>query len=219
MGTYLQKMMEFPGFGLHFDSDANPFFRSMVLEDMRRIASKPIGQQLLADIAAARPRSRTVTNGSEDLRAITFPDGVNVMITPTSIQYIQSGYKAAFTGSGMDKTLVASNHPAHNLAGCASYPVGGSQALAGNTMAAGDGSGSVSVMRYTNAQVLTSKGETTHSFIVLAHELIHSLHHVTGTRKDDVEEQWTSGLGMFRDEPMSENKVRAAFGLPPRTAY
>ena len=219
MSAYQQKLMEFPAFGLHFDPNANPFFRSMVLEDLRRIASKPIGEKLLAEIAAARPRARTVTNGGDDLRAIPFLEGINVMITPTSMQYIQSGYKMVFTGAGMDKRPTKSDLPMHNLPGCPYYPVGGSQAVAGDVMAAGDGTGSVSIMKFTNTQVRTSKGEVTHSFIVLAHELIHSLHHVTGTRRDDVEEQWTSGIGVFCNEPMSENKIREAFGIPARISY
>jgi hypothetical protein len=125
----------------------------------------------------------------------------------------------AFTGTGMDKALTRSDLSTHNLHGCPYYPVGGSRALAGDVVAAGDGSGSVSIVRYTNAQIRTSKGEVTHSFIVFAHELIHSLHHLTGTRNDNVEEQWTTGLGRFSDEPMSENRIRDAFGIPRRTAY
>lgn len=74
-------------------------------------------------------------------------------------------------------------------------------------------------MKYTNAQIVTSKGEATQSFIVLAHELIHSLHHVTGTRRDTDEELWTTGLGKYSDEPMSENKIRDQFGIKLREAY
>jgi hypothetical protein len=74
-------------------------------------------------------------------------------------------------------------------------------------------------MKYTNAQILTGKGEATHSFVVLAHELIHSLHHVTGTRRDNGEEDWTTGIGAFVDEAMSENAFRKAFGLKLREKY
>ena len=44
-------------------------------------------------------------------------------------------------------------------------------------------------------------------------------HHVTGTRRDNDEEQWTTGIGVYADNPMSENAFRAAFGLRLREMY
>ena len=72
----------------------------------------------------------------------------------------------------------------------------------------------------SNAQIITSKGEEAHPYIVLAHELIHSLHCLEGTKVDSADEELsTTGLGKFADNPMTENKFRAAFGLALRTQY
>jgi Effector protein len=214
------KLPEFPGFAVRYDSSAKPFFQSMVLEDLRRINSKPIGKKLLEDIAAARPRARAAGAASNaDARAIVFEAGVNVVMVPTSMEYTQSGYKMAFTGVGVQKSLKPSTAASHNIKDCPYHPAGGSCAEAADITAAGDGTGTVSIMKYTNAQILTGKGEATHSFVVLAHELIHSLHHVTGTRRDNGEEDWTTGIGVYAAEPMTENAVRAAFGLKLREKY
>lgn len=220
MGAVTKKLPEFKGFAVQYDPSKSPFFISMVLEDLRHIASKPIGKTLLAAIADARPRARRAAkNSNEEAKAIKFFKGINVVVVPTTMQYTQSGYKMGFTGRGMEKALQPSTHAAHNVEGCPYYPAGGSCAEAGDIVAAGDGTGSVSIMKYTNAQIMTSKGEATYSFIVLAHELIHSLHHVTGTRRDNEEELWTTGIGKYSDEPMTENAIRAAFGLKLREAY
>jgi len=216
-----QKLPEFPGFAVQYDPSAKPFFVSMVLEDMRKIASKDLGKTLLKSIADATPRARqAAASANEAARAIIFNEGVNVVIVPTSMTYIQTGYKMGFTpGSGMQKSMLPSTHAAHNVPGCPYYPSGGSVAEAADISAAGDGTGTVSIMKYTNAQIVTAKGEATLPYIVLAHELIHSLHHVTGTRRDHGEEDWTTGIGLFSDNPMSENAFRKAFGIKPREKY
>jgi hypothetical protein len=214
------KLPEFPGFAVRYDSSAKPFFQSMVLEDLRRINSKPIGKKLLEDIAAARPKARAASaNANAAAKEIVFEAGVNVVMVPTSMEYTQSGYKMAFTGVGVEKSLKPSTAASHNVKGCPYHPAGGSCAEAADITAAGDGTGTVSIMKYTNAQILTGKGEATHSFIVLAHELIHSYHHVTGTRRYNGEEDWTTGIGVYAAEPMTENAVRAAFGLKLREKY
>lgn len=215
-----QKLPEFPGFGVQYDPKLKPFFVSSVLEELRRIASQPIGKKLLADIAAARPRSRTAPkNANEAAKAIHFSKGINVVMVPTSMELTQSGYKMAWTGRGMEKAMQPSTAASHNVKDCPFHSVGGSCAEALDITAAGNGTGTVSIMKFTNAQIMTSKGEATAPFIVLAHELIHSLHHVTGTRRDTGEEDWTTGIGLYTGEPMSENAFRAAFGMKLRESY
>lgn len=221
MSAVNSKLPEFPGFAVQYDPGEKPFFKSMVVEDMRRIASKEIGRELLKRIATARPRGRKApSNANAELKAVKFPKGVNVVVTPTSVQFTQSGYKMAYTGVGVDKSLQASAAGPHNLKDCPFHIAGGSSAQSVDPTKDADGQGTVSVMRYTNAQIITSKGESTSSFIVLAHELIHSLHHVTGTtRTDGTEELWTTGIGVYADELMSENAFRRMFGLAPRVDY
>ena len=220
MAVVSNKIPEFAGFAVRYDPNAKPFFQSTVLEDLRRIASKPIGAKLLADIAAAQPRARAAAAiSSDEVKAVVFDVGVNVVMVPTSMEYTQSGMKMASTGVGVEKSLKPSTAASHNVPGCPYHPAGGSCAVAADIIAAGNGTGTVSVMRYTNAQILTGKGEATHSFIVLAHELIHSFHHLSGTRRDHGEEEWTTGLGAFVDEPLSENAFRKAFGMKLREKY
>jgi hypothetical protein len=205
---------------VQYDPSAKPFFVSQVVEDLRRISTKEVGRELLKQIADARPRSRSALgNASAEVKAIKFSKGINVVMVPTSVAFTQSGYKMAFTGRGMEKSLTASTAAPHNIKDCPFHIAGGSCAEAVDIMAAGNGTGTVSIMKYTNAQIITGKGEATSSFIVLAHELIHSLHHVTGTRKDNAEELWTTGLGIYADELMTENTFRKMFGLPPRVDY
>lgn len=221
MGTVSKKLPEFPGFAVQYDPAAKPFFVSMVLEDLRKIATKELGRELLKLIAQARPRSRSARgNASAETKAIRFSKGINVVIVPTSVSFTQSGFKMGYTGVGVEKSLQASAAAPHNLANCPFHIAGGSSAEALDPTADSNGTGTVSIMRYTNAQIITSKGEAAKSFIVLAHELIHSLHHVTGTtRTDGGEELKTTGLGIYTDEQMSENSFRKLFGLPVRVEY
>jgi hypothetical protein len=66
---------------------------------------------------------------------------------------------------------------------------------------------------------MTTKGEKTDPYIVLAHELIHSLHCLEGTSANTDEELWTTGIDKYANNQMSENAFRTAFGLPLRTQY
>jgi hypothetical protein len=218
---------EFPGFAVQYDPAVKPYFHANVVQDMRIIASRPIGVDLLGRIAKATPRTRTArASQSEYKRSIIFPDGVNVVVVPSAMGYVQGGYKMDFgVGSDIKNAMVKSTNALHNLLTREGKPCrfhtgeGGSAAEAlgdGDT----DGTGTISLMKYTNAQILTGKGEHTHSFIVLAHELIHSYHHVCGIKnKSGKEEQWTTGIGEFQDAPMSENAFRDAFGIGRRNNY
>ena len=75
-------------------------------------------------------------------------------------------------------------------------------------------------------------GVQTPTWIVLAHELIHALHHLSGTTKTrtvahpqaDIngvkeEELWTTGLAPYENTRLSENAIRREVNLPPRTHY
>lgn len=217
---------DFPGFAIQYDPADKPYFKSNVIEDLRTIATRPIGVDLLGRIGSARPRTRTArATQSEYKRSIVFSDGVNVVIVPSSMGYVQSGFKLAFgAGSAVKDTMQASNDPLHNLmengTPCRFHTGEGGSAAEALGDGDSDGTGTISLMKYTNAQILTGKGEHTHSFIVLAHELIHSYHHVCGIKnKNGKEEQWTTGIGEFNEEPMSENAFRDAFGIARRNNY
>jgi hypothetical protein len=217
MATVQQKLSEFPGFGVQYGEKDNPFFTSMVLEDLRRIASKPIGKLLLTSIADARPRVRTFSATSKsEWKSVWFADGVNVVIVPVSITYTQSGFALPYPGA---TALIPSASNKRNLPGHSFYwSDATTQAGAIHGKAACDGNGCVSIVRFTNAQVMGKNGERNHSFVVLAHELIHVLHNAMGTRHAKDEEFRTIGLGIYREEPITENQVRDAFGMSPRTS-
>jgi Effector protein len=218
---------DYPGIGVCYDPNTKPFFEITLLEDLRLLSSKPLSTLLLTGIGAATPVNRRVSaNLGAELRDIVFSRGVNVMCVPTSMQFIQSGsaFEGFYGASGFVATgLKTSSRAAHNPDGCTFYSSGGSYAEAADPAFSGDGQGTVSIMHYTNAQTFSQgsgEREATHSHIVLAHELIHSLHHLTGTRNEaGEEEEWTTGIGRFSDEAMSENKIRQEFGLPLRQAY
>lgn len=206
--TSRQRLPDFPGFAVEYDENDNPFFKAIVIENLRKIKSVPLGVQLLKQIADAKPRSRS-----------DFEAGINVIVRPHQRQLVQAGHKMTYSaGSAVKDTMVKSSAKTHNPDNCPFYKVGGSQAVAEDAGETGAG-GSVSVMNFTNAPGTTSKGETMYPFITLAHELIHCMHHVTGTRKDEGEEEWTTGVGRFTGEPMSENAFRDAFNLPARKSY
>jgi len=125
-----------------------------------------------------------------------------------------------YTGGGMNKTLQASADPRHAPKGCPFYIVGGSQNAALDPTASDNGKGTVCTMYFTNAQVVTTKGESTVPYIVLAHELIHSYHCLNGIKKDGPDEElWTSGIGQFDKEPLSENVIRGQLKMKLRVDY
>ncbi len=82
-----------------------------------------------------------------------------------------------------------------------------------------------------NSQAIYTRlaGVPTPTYIALAHELIHALHHLGGnTYSDEVqtpggaakrEEMFTTGLGPYANTRISENALRREVGLLERTFY
>lgn len=97
------------------------------------------------------------------------------------------------------------------------------------------GAGCSGIARWNPANTIPFAGTHRPAYISLGHELIHCLHYLTADcyRKiNDVvtldpgkdsglaeEEARTVGLGPYKDEALSENAIRAAFGEPKRTEY
>lgn len=219
-------LAEFPGFAVHYDPAQKPYFEATLVADLRLLASKTLGAALLKAIDDARPVSRTPTVNSA--KGIVFPVGANVMCLPTSMDFIPSGSKLVgaydaqgkFGATGLDATP----DPRFNPAGCRFYAKGGSYAEAGDPTKSSNG-GTVSLMHYTNAQIFSQGAgdrEIAYPHIVLAHELIHCLHHLLGNQlstgmKD--EELRTTGLSKWTFEKFSENQFRRAFHLELRNSY
>ena len=214
MAEVVEKLSDFPGFGVKYDPEEKPFFKAQLIEALRLLYGVNTGKQILWGIAAAKPKHRA-----------DFPAGINVMGVPVHVRFIQSGYKpkTMYDQKGKPKTigLLKSDNPAHSSSGCPFWVAGGSANQALDTTAGGNGTGSVCYMKYTNAQTFTNKGEKASPHIVLGHELLHSLHALEGktksTRED--EEWWTVGLKEYKDEVLCENALRSDFNMTLRTKY
>lgn len=213
MAEILEVLPDFPGFAVKYDTSKKPFFRPTVVETLRKLKEVAAGKALLSAIAAATPAVRG-----------DFPVSINVICVPTSIEFTQSGYKRdGFYGDGGVYTptgMSPSPNPNFAPVGCPFWLAGGSSNNSIDKTAATNTLGSVCYMNFTNAQIMTRKGEPSAAYIVLAHELIHSLHSLQGITMDGKgEELWTTGIGEYADNPMSENAFRRQFGLPLRNAY
>ena len=213
MAEIVQPLADFPGFAVLYDPTANPFFRPIIVENLRKLKSVAVGKSLLSSIAAAEPRSRDI-----------FPVGINVMCKPTKMNFTQSGFKReVLYGDGGKQTVTGMSpdaRPQFSPQGCPFWMAGGSANEACDTKAATNTQGSVCYMHFSNVQVMTRKGEKADPYIVLAHELVHSLHCLQGITMDGKDEElWTTGIGKYSNNSMSENAFRSAFGCPPRNTY
>ena len=204
MAETTEVLPDFGGFAVCYDPGLNPFFKAIFVENMRIIESCAVGKTLLKLICDALPRFRG-----------TFPAGINVMDKPQKVKYVESGHAPMFgkivPAPGVNRYVAPR--------GCNHYIIGSSCNAALSTEDSENGQGSVCDMMFTNAQFITSKGEPARPFIVLAHELIHSYHCLYGIKKSEDEELWTTGIGAYENEPMSENVFRDQLKLPRREEY
>ncbi len=143
------------------------------------------------------------------------------------------------SGSGADRTVTISYRPLENNSGASTASPAMGKRLSkdkqwgGRTIKfAGEGGRSIIRMHNeaTSEQVFTQlAGVPTPTWIALAHELIHALHHLSGTTYSDKvvaaggevsrEEMATTGLGVYANARISENAIRAEAGLALRTHY
>lgn len=223
----MQFATSYPGISFEWDFH-HPMFKAIVEEDLARINDTPTGRMLLLQIGGSRPQvTSTVGSKQKSVRDINFPAGVNLIIVPADQDLYQSGYKSSIsaTESGsVTKTFEPSGFPQHNPQGRNFHSTTAAFTIAVDTEAATDGRGTISVIKYSNASMMSSGiGIMSPSFIILAHELVHAAHHIQGTKVDDGEEDRTIGIGRWIDQPMTpivcENKIRSEAGLPFRTKY
>lgn len=222
----IETLNGYPGFAVEYDSAKNPYFKSIMVENLTLLSSKELGKELLKGIAEANP----ITRGD-------FPKGINVICQPYMMQYVQSGQKldVMYGESGNEIVLgmKPSTNESHNVKRTTDASKVGLKTWKNNCLFHKRGSslnkavdntqttkgGTVCYMEFSNAQVMESNGAMCWPHIVLAHELIHSLHCLTGTHADSDEEIKTTGIGQYATERMSENAFRAAFKLGLRDAY
>jgi hypothetical protein len=226
----IEKLKDYPGIGLREISRKsdpkgyNPFFKSNVLSYLAKINQKPTGRMLIEAIGRCKPGDKFNA----------FPKGINVVIRPPDADVLMKpglmmsddepiykplGGKEAYNtwmiaAPGERGALVpllrskAQTIPATRAAACC------------NTEGA-SGVGSQCQLRYSNREMLSKSGTWLPAEIIMAHELIHCLHCLTGTRdpKDNVEEWKTTGIKGYEDLDITENKIRAELDYPARTKY
>jgi hypothetical protein len=209
----IEMLPEFGMIAAKYDPKKKPYFLYQLTQDLRTIATCTAGHVILEMIKMARPRFRS-----------DFPPSINVMCVPVEVEgqdtvtFVQPGYAQIGDEKG-NTTLMATGKP--QVEGCPWRHKGGSCNIALNLKNAENGTGTVCTLEYTNAQVRTNLGETTYSFIVLAHELIHSQHCLWGIRKktEGDEELCTTGLEPYEKESLTENKVREQLKVARRVRY
>lgn len=143
------------------------------------------------------------------------------------------------SGSGNDRVVIIKMRPhtrsegASTLAVQAGDRLSSNKQFGGRSMAfAGKGSKTyVAMHNGPDSEAIYTRlcGKRTPTWIVLAHELIHALHHLSGTTyRDSVrgeggeakrEEMATTGLGAYKNGRLTENAIRREAGLPERTFY
>lgn len=184
------------GIKVQYDENANPFFEVIAKEALGVIASKPVGVKLLTEIGKQSP---AITAG--------VPAGCNVLIVPTDERRFRDNTGGKLSTKDARQMVPGGLSGSRNGSLCAVASTDGSR-------------GSACKLYFNNTIRLTSKGEKTYPFVVMAHELIHSLHCLKGIRKEGkAEELWTTGIGDYAGEEFTENKIRAEHGLPERTEY
>lgn len=223
-GSRAAPLSRYPGLGVIFQHNENPYFRLIVEENLRTICTKDIGITLLKEIASARPGYRH-----------NFPTSINVIITPLKAYFVQAGYRLqighatpedAFSGRpqvplGMTPREIVTPDSKASKSGIKGGALPMTTSGLGivhesmNQEAASNGAGTVCIVNFHNARVAVGD----RPFIYLAHELIHCLHSLTGTKHRENDEPATIGLGQYASEPLTENRFLAAFGLPQRTHY
>ena len=184
------------GIKIQYEESANPYFEIIAKEVLGLIASKPVGLKLLTDIGKQSPQ---VNDG--------LPPGCTVLIVPTDERKFYDNTDGIRAPRDKRVMVPSGLSGSKNASLCA--------VASGETAR-----GSACKLYFNNTIRMTSKGETTYPFIVMAHELIHSLHCLQGGRKDGKpEELCTTGIGDYAGEEITENKIRAEHGLPERTEY
>ena len=192
--------------GIYIVEEAGqPFFAAIVKEALQQLSDKKNGAGVLQAIAQSAPADNR---------------GYNVLIQRVSISY-----SLALQGLPVPSGGRSFASPAQKSLGVASD-------------AASDGKGASVIVGWCQNQVIyTPKVGKTKGVahyvpppVTLGHELIHAIHSLSGTRKSgrsimidkistSEEEAFTVGLGPFKDEKYTENKLRAEYGLPERLSY
>jgi hypothetical protein len=205
-----------------YDNQKDPFFEVKVKDSISNIARFQVGKDLLQAIQNANPEY----TGQPGV----FPTGVNILIIPTDEKmtlYSPNFHKPTDTGvDGTDYSNGIFNDQKDQffqIRPNATYYRTGAEIkhASKDTIAGGNGKGTVAVVYFSNARQRLSSGLANPAFIGLAHELIHALHSLNGEKKPTTEEEEnrTVGLGKYAKEKFCENSFRKAARLSRRLHY
>lgn len=176
--------------------------------NLKKIASQPIGKDLLELLVKRHQGIGTKANSNGSPKTVTISNGWGTIVSPDNYNTDASGV------DNMAKFAVTKQVGGHAM-----------------TMA---GRGTSVRIRYSvtmdYSTVLKLK---TPSFVALAHELIHAFHFLSGNQSSDlsydavleryrssiIEEALTVGAGTYENTRISENAIRREHGLPIREFY
>ena len=204
---------DFPKIAISFDAEKEPFYQTIVLENLRLLKTSRTGRTLLAEIAAATPAQRAAGEAGP-FNVIIQPPLRKQLSAPglTGTQEnMRIGDQAKYDGwyCGKDGKLQPSLDSKVS-------------SQEGSRTAARDGTGTYCYLFFSTYEMLSKDGTWLYPHITMGHELIHCLHSLKGiTKADDKQEEYfTVGIKGYENEAITENKLRADFpNIPPRTKY
>lgn len=201
-----RKSREFPGIAFSYDEQAQPFFKAIVKDNLRKLRVLNTGRMLLQAIAAANPGYRA--NFERGVNVVIHPPLERIWITPgmkkTGAVVDQKKYDDFQAGAGKLIPTMASKTAAQEE----------------NKAAATGGTGSVCTLFYSNNEIVSASGEWLPPHITMGHELIHCHHALYGVMRVDNREEEYFTVGMKNQAGMyTENMLRNDANIPLRTKY
>lgn len=206
----------FPGIFIIEDPE-EPMFSLIVKEALNELGKLPSGQAILQEISHSTPSD----NG-----------GFKVLIKRIAVAFkhveVDAGRRVPQIGGDPKYTSTQR--------GGRSYASGAQQRIGVKSEGASNGKGASVIVGYCPSSVFATdhgrgkKKGYVPTALLLGHELIHGLHCLKGTMKDrsiDIagkstseEEAQTFGLGPYKDDLLTENKLRGEIpGLEQRLTY
>ena len=190
----------YPKIDIVYDAVTQPFFWHIVKEALDDLNAIDVGKDLLDGIYDANPTYR-----GRDEKG--FERGAHVAIFPPYeiLTVIKRKFSHFKKNKGSDD-LWQGCSIAHSSV---------------DWKTAENGEGSVSRVYFTNSRFRLKSGLVNPAHVALGHELIHALHGLLGIKKNttDEEENFTVGLGAYKNEPITENAIRKQSGLALRESY
>lgn len=182
-------------------------FIAQTQANLKKIASQPIGKDLLELILKRHQGIGTKANSNGSPKTVTISNGWGTLVP--------DNYNT--DASGVDNM--------------AKFSV--TKQVAGHAMTMAGRGTSVRVRYSVTMDYSTVLKLKTPSFVALAHELIHAFHFLSGNQSADlsydkvlqryrssiVEEALTVGAGTYENTRISENAIRREHGLPIREFY